>query len=182
MENKTVSKEMHFKKANDYLKGLQKSLEQAGGLSSLWSERTARLTSIEVSKLGANLGITEDGVYSPLASISLATEAVQKVFLDESLSCFKDLAYKITGELLGFDQKVEGVWFDYANDAINKEGFNTLPPTSEQLKNNFVNGNYDVALAERYSMLKDSETNLLLSCHDLQSKISQPFEDIVPIK
>ena len=182
MKSKLALKGIHLKKTNEYLNGLQQSLEQAGGLTSLWSERVARMTTPELEGLGEQLGITEDGNYAPLVSISHVTESVQKVLSKECSPHFKELAYDLTGKVIGFQQQVEGVWFDYAYDIIEKQGLDAVPPTADELKTNFVNGEYDTALTDNYKMLRSAETNLLLSCHNMEAEMSSPFADLGPMK
>lgn len=175
MKSQLALKGIQLKKANEYLISLQQSLEQAGGLSSLWSERTARMTTTELNKLGGQLGINEEGEYMPLTSMALVTNSINKVFAKESSENIKSLAYKLTGEVLSFDQQVNGVWFDYAYGVIEQQGINAVAPTAEELKTGFVNGDYDTALIENYSKLKDQETNLLLSHHNMEAEINSPF-------
>lgn len=182
MESKLAIKGIHLKKTNEYLSGLQQSLEQAGGLTSLWSERVSRMTTPELEKLGIQLGITAEGDYSPLASISIATESIKNVFSKESSPHFKELAYNLSGEVLGFQQQVESVWFNYAYDVIEQKGFNSVPPTAEELRINFVSGEYDTALTENYMMLRDAETKLLLSCRNMEAEMSSPFADMAPMR
>lgn len=63
MKSRLALKNIHLKKTNEYLKGLQQNLEEAGGLTSLWSERVARMTFTELAALGDKLGITPEGEY-----------------------------------------------------------------------------------------------------------------------
>ena len=182
MKSQLALNGIHLKKTNEYLTALQQNLEQAGGLSTLWSERTARMTTPNILALGEKLGISEEGEYTPLASMARVANLVQEVSAKDQPKPIKDLSYKLIGEVLGFDQQVNGVWFDYAYGVIEEKGFDAVAPTAEELKTGFVNGDYDTVLTERYSQLRDAETNLLLSCHDLESHLSSPFIDLGPMR
>lgn len=182
MKSQLALKGIHLKKTNEYLNALQQNLEQAGGLSALWSERTARMTTNEILALGERLGISEEGEYTPLASMARAADLIQEVSAKDQPKSIKDLSYKLTGEVLGFDQQLNGVWFDYCYKVIEEQGFDTVAPTAEELKTGFVNGDYDAVLTERYSQLRNPETNLLLSCHDLECQLASPFVDLGPMK
>ena len=182
MKSRLALKNIHLKKTNEYLRGLQQNLEEAGGLTTLWSERVARMTSTELAALGDKLGITPEGEYMPLASIAHVTQAVQKVLHTEQPKPIKDKIYGVTAEVIGFEQQVESVWFDYAYSMIEDKGFDAVPPTPDEIKTGFVNGSYDSTLIERYSQLRDAETNLLLSCHNMEAELSFPFNEMGPMK
>ena len=182
MKSKLALKGIHLKKTNEYLNALQQNLEQAGGLTSLWSERIARMDTPNILALGEKLGISEEGEYTPLAAMTRASDLIQKVSAKDQPKTIKDLSYKLTGEVLGFDQQVNGVWFDHCYKVIEEQGFDVVAPTAEELKTGFVKGDYDNILTERYSQLREAETNLLLSCYTLESSLSSPFIDLGPMR
>ena len=178
MAKNEIIEGMYFDKAGAYLTGLQRSLEQAGGLYSLWSERTARMNSIEQAKLGNELGITAEGEYAPMASVNFVRPYATKVAEDKGPSMIKDKGAKLLTQTYEFEQQINNVWTDYAYHIVKEEGFGAVPPSAEELKENFVAGNYDQTLISHQQLLRNPETDLLLAQHNLQVEISSAHLDM----
>ena len=174
MAKKEMSKNTNENCAVEYLKLLQNCVEEAGGLSALWSERTARMNSIQVTSLGDALGFTNKGEYSPSASISLVRSSIEKLAKEKSNAKLNMQSKDLNEQCDNFEQEIAGVWLNYANEQVDKNGGELVIPSAQQLKESFVAGEYDSVLKDNYSLLKGSETNLLLANYQFKIEASQP--------
>ena len=178
MAKNEIIEGMYLDKAGAYLIGLQRSLEQAGGLYSLWSERTARMNSIEQVKLGNELGITAEGEYAPMETVNFVKPYATKVAEHKGPSMIKDKASKLMVQSHEFEQQINNLWTEYAYNIVKEEGFGAVPPSAEELRENFVAGSYDQTLISHQQVLRNPETDLLLAQKDLQVELDSNHLDM----
>ena len=161
------------KSARAYLNALHISVEEAGGLYSLWSERTARMNTVEVTKLGDALGITNKGIYSPNASVSLVKKTIKDLSKQNNCKNFDGLSADLNSNCDNFERQIDSVWLNYAKDEVVKHGEDLKVPTAKQIKDGFVAGEYDDILKTNYALLRDGETELLLSNYQFKVETNQ---------
>lgn len=165
-------KEYYLSKARDYLSSLQQNVEAAGGLPTLWHERTKMMRNQDKAKLGNELGITAEGKYGPTETLKYVRENATAVAEHEGPSHFKDLGSLLITQSKGFETQIDNMWTHYAMDVLNTQGINAEPPAPEVIAEGFKTGEYDALLSSTQKLLSGPENNLMQGYRDMQSEMA----------
>lgn len=167
-----ILREYYLGKAKEYLTSLQQNLEEAGGLPTLWHERTKMMNIQDKSKLGNQLGITGEGKYGPTETLAYVGENATAIAQNEGPSHLKDLGASLITQNSKFKEQVNEEWTSYALDILYTQGVGAQAPTSEEIAASFKAGEYDEALTSIQQKLSVPENNLLQGYRDIQSEMA----------
>mgnify|MGYP003288997028 CR=1 FL=1 len=183
-ENKNIFKREKVEDdAGHYLQVLTQGLKKAGGLKTLWAERTAELSVSEKVSLSKELGITPNGNYEPLDTPKYVLSSFAN-----GLECgdvpeqFKQATDDMCKRAVNLQSKVPNVWREYIINKMMENPDNEIcaPYPLDECRLSFLYGEMDEDMKDVYSIFKDESTSLMSDCNSLKYDIRCSIKETIP--